>query len=285
MWDSGGCDASYPLTPVSPFASLREEVPLGSLAVSSRGSGVSPLPLRRSLWSEFRVFCAHQRRQRAAHSHSDRSSSATPLSLRLRATHSSCSCCCLYLREDRLEEYEKIAQPGGRAWAEHRAGRHRREASRADVEGHEGSHSVAPQLSVPPSLHRLAAGSESGGVIHLFPRLSCRPCGHAVGGAHGALMCRSSPPRCEHSALAVFPRHGSDGDRSILLERWTGRLFASRRGPSHSSSGPPPRFPCPSAGPLPFKGCDAVAESVSCRSPFPGYELSSPAHLYGNPMA
>ena len=179
----------------------------------------------------------------------------------------------------------KIAQPGGRAWAEHRAGRHRREASRADVEGYEGSHSVAPQLSMPPSLHRLAAGSESGGVIHLFPRLSCRPCGLALGGAHGALMCRSSPPRCEHSALAVFPRHGSDGDRSILLERWTGRLFASRRGPSHSSSGPPPRFPCPSAGPLPFKGCDAVAESVSCRSPFPGYELSSPAHLYGNPMA
>ena len=54
MWDSGGCDASYPLTPVSPFASLREEMPLGSVAVSSRGSGVSPLPLRRSLWSEFR---------------------------------------------------------------------------------------------------------------------------------------------------------------------------------------------------------------------------------------
>ena len=138
MWDSGGCDASYPLTPVSPFASLREEVPLGSLAVSSRGSGVSPLPLRRSLWSEFRVFCGHQRRQRAAHSHSDRSSSATPLPLGLRATLSSCSCCCLYLREDRREEYEKIAQPGGRAWAEHRAGRHRREASREDVEGYEG---------------------------------------------------------------------------------------------------------------------------------------------------
>ena len=136
------------------------------------------------------------------------------------------------------------------------------------MEGYEGSHSVAPQLSVPPSLHRFAAGSESGGVIHLFPRLSCRPCGHAVGGAHGALMCRSSSSRCEHSAPAVFPRRGSDCDRSILLERWTGRLFASRRGPSHSSSGPPPRFPCPSAGPLPFKGCDAVAESVSCRSPF-----------------
>ena len=160
MWDSGGCDASYPLTPVSPFTSLREEMPLGSVAVSSRGSGVSPLPLRRSLWSDFRGFCGHQRRQRAAH-----------------------------------------------------------------------------------------------------------------------------PPRCEHPALTVFPRYGSDCDRSILLERWTGRLFASRRGPSHSSSGPPPRFPCPSAGPLPFKGCDAVAESVSCRSPFPGYELSSPAHLYGNPMA
>ena len=56
MWDSGGCDASYPLTPVSPFASLREEVPLGSLAVSSRGSGVSPLPLRRSLWPESEDF-------------------------------------------------------------------------------------------------------------------------------------------------------------------------------------------------------------------------------------
>ena len=83
MWDSGGCDASYPLTPVSPFTSLREEMPLGSVAVSSRGSGVSPLPLRRSLWSDFRGFCGHQRRQRAAHSHAVRSLLVTPLSLGL----------------------------------------------------------------------------------------------------------------------------------------------------------------------------------------------------------
>ena len=112
MWDSGGCDASYPLTPVSPFASLREEMPLGSVAVSSRGSGVSPLPLRRSLWSDSRGFCGHQRRQRAAHSLSDRSSSATPLPLGLRATLSSCSWCCLYLREDRREEGKDC--PAGR---------------------------------------------------------------------------------------------------------------------------------------------------------------------------
>ena len=86
MWDSGGCDASYPLTPVSPFASLREEMSLGSVAVSSRGSGVSPLPLRRSLWSESEgVLLRSSRRQRAAHSHSDRSSSATPLSPRPRS--------------------------------------------------------------------------------------------------------------------------------------------------------------------------------------------------------
>ena len=86
MWDSGGCDASYPLTPVSPFASLREEMSLGSVAVSSRGSGVSPLPPRRSLWSESEgVLLRSSRRQRAAHSHSDRSSSATPLSPRPRS--------------------------------------------------------------------------------------------------------------------------------------------------------------------------------------------------------
>ena len=114
MWDSGGCDASYPLIPVSPFTSLREEMPLGSVAVSSRGSGVSPLPLRRSHNRRPRILWP-SRLQRAAHSHSDRSSSATPLPLGLRATLSSCSCCCLYLREDRREEDEKIAQPGGRA--------------------------------------------------------------------------------------------------------------------------------------------------------------------------
>ena len=55
------------------------------------------------------------------------------------------------------------SREGGCAWAEHRVGCHRREASRADVEGYEGSHSVAPKLSVPPLLHRFAAGSESGG--------------------------------------------------------------------------------------------------------------------------
>ena len=85
MWDSGGCDASYPLTPVSPFTSLREEMPLGSVAVSSRGSGVSPLPLRRSLWSESEgVLLRSSRRQRAAHSRAVRSLLATPLSPRSR---------------------------------------------------------------------------------------------------------------------------------------------------------------------------------------------------------
>ena len=119
MWDSGGCDASYPLIPVSPFTSLREEMPLGSVAVSLRGSGVSPLPLRRSLWSEFRVFCGHQRRQLAAHSHAVRSVLLTPLSLGLRATPSSCSCCCLYLREDRREEDERLPSREAVLKAEH----------------------------------------------------------------------------------------------------------------------------------------------------------------------
>ena len=138
MWDSGGCDASYPLTPVSPFASLREEMSLGSVAVSSRGSGVSPLPLRRSLWSEFRVFCGHQRRQRAAHSHSDRSSSATPLSLGLRATPSSCSCCCLYLREDRREEDERLPSREAVLKAEHHTDAMGMGQARAEDAGHEG---------------------------------------------------------------------------------------------------------------------------------------------------
>ena len=87
MWDSGGCDASYPLTPVSPFASLREEMSLGSVAVSSRGSGVSPLPLHRSLWSESEgVLLRSSRRQRAAHSHAARFLPVTA-QLRTIATH------------------------------------------------------------------------------------------------------------------------------------------------------------------------------------------------------
>ena len=90
MWDSGGCDASYPLTPVSPFASLREEMSLGSVAVSSRGSGVSPLPLRCSLSPESEILRSSRQGQvkvhpprRAAHSHAVRSLLVTPLSLGL----------------------------------------------------------------------------------------------------------------------------------------------------------------------------------------------------------
>ena len=76
------------------------------------------------------------------------------------------------------------------------------------MDGHEGSHSVAPKLPVPSSLHRFAAGSESGGVIHLFPRLSCRPCGRAVGVPMARSCADLLPPGASIPRPQCFPAMG-----------------------------------------------------------------------------